>query len=1019
MVWRLRNMAFLPKLKIAIVFYQNMLSIPVVYGLTVPPDWYRWLYVFSWVNLDVLDIYEAECMGDVESQLNMTALGSLIVVVGILMLGALFVLGMRLLGAPSTSKAGTSLREQMILLGLPWALFAVFALVPGVSRTIFRVWSCKKFIADDGDGSAIEFLVMRMSVVCGSEEHESIARLALVYLCVWPITIPLLCLALVVSCRKDIWAGNSTEWLRATQPLHYEYRAEVYYWETISLSHRLLVTGFACLISNSLGVVRMVTGVFVNIIFSMLLVIVRPYKRDDLNILATASSSIQTCGFFAALLIKLYDDLIFFWTEEDTEKVLGYKTTTDLAVLMAIFCFLFLAVVILAMGSLQGHSFRGTIHLISHDDGSLAPKVTFVTDIEGNWEYFERFVQRCEALSFPSGAPVLDDEGAADLVLADGWRFIHGGDTCDKGGVVGGSIRVVRTLCRLKRKYPNRVVLLLGNRDLNKMRMTSELNTSSIYYGRSYVGGALWPAAWVPLAKRVTPELSLRRQLAKQLEYDVDEVPVEDVDAADTLPNRLRWMYRETMGADGEFERQWGELALLQGVKKETLSEEHVAQAIVRSVCPGGWMRDLLTLGQLGFIHKDALFVHGGLVGGPWEGSNDGVDCFGYVPGRTERLTGAKEWITALNEWKQAQLAEWLEQPLWIEPEGLKGPNNPPTRAASAIIDYVCPGCVPSVVMGRQLSGKGMPQALPTKVVARLNRSGIHKLFVGHTPHGNAPTLMQSEGLLMVMADTSYSDMSAADNRGSAISEVQILEDGAVRVCGSLHDTREFSFSLPSSSQPLVGCLLPAFPVPRESAPGEEQPGYSSEMMENELLRMLGGREYFVKAWLDQEQQYLLCNVDGFVVSYATLGKREAQALFDKATEQAREEAARAAAAEEEERRRQVLEDGSSSGRSPRTPRVESARSAQASWLGRLLQRGSDKSELEYTADIVQRSSSEVQLSSLGDADIIGLPSESMKYAQQTLEKRLSDKNDSAEHLTKQAKRLKGARRGSRPPMWR
>eukprot|EP00966_Prymnesium_polylepis_P078890 1828559-Prymnesium_polylepis.1 len=95
---------------------------------------------------------------------------------------------------------------------------------------------------------------------------------------------------------------------------------------------------------------------------------------------------------------------------------------------MAIFCFLFLTVVILAMGSLQGHSFRGTIHLISHDDGSLAPKVTFVTDIEGNWEYFERFVQRCEALSFPSGAPVLNDEGAADLVLADGWRFIHGGD---------------------------------------------------------------------------------------------------------------------------------------------------------------------------------------------------------------------------------------------------------------------------------------------------------------------------------------------------------------------------------------------------------------------------------------------------------------------------------------------------------------------------------------------------------------------------------------------------------------
>jgi len=186
-----------------------MLSIPVVYGLTVPPDWYRWLYVFSWVNLDVLDIYEAECMGDVESQLNMTALGSLVVVVGILVLGALFVVGMRLLGAPSTSKAGTSLREQMILLGLPWALFAVFALVPGVSRTIFRVWSCKKFIADDGDGSAIEFLVMRMSVVCGSEKHESIVRLALIYLCVWPRS-PSLCSASLLWCPAGKTSGRAT-----------------------------------------------------------------------------------------------------------------------------------------------------------------------------------------------------------------------------------------------------------------------------------------------------------------------------------------------------------------------------------------------------------------------------------------------------------------------------------------------------------------------------------------------------------------------------------------------------------------------------------------------------------------------------------------------------------------------------------------------------------------------------------------------------------------------------------------
>eukprot|EP00966_Prymnesium_polylepis_P267254 6173728-Prymnesium_polylepis.1 len=467
----------------------------------------------------------------------------------------------------------------------------------------------------------------------------------------------------------------------------------------------------------------------------------------------------------------------------------------------------------------SGASFRGTIHLLSHDDGSIAPRVTFVTDIEGNWEYFERFVQQCGALAFAGGKPVFNDEGAADVVLSDGWRFIHGGDTCDKGGVVGGSIRVVRTLCRLKRKYPDRVVLLLGNRDLNKLRMTSELHTSSKYFGRELVADVVWPAPWVPAAKRVTPELFLRRLLAKQLECDPEEVPAEDVDAADTLPNRLRWMYKETMGADGEFDRQWAEQALLQGVQREALSEVQVAQAIVRSVCPGGWLRDLVTVGQLGFIHRDTLFVHGGLAGGPWQGSADGVDCFGYIPGRAERMVDdARQWIHALNEWKQAQLAEWLRQPLWSEPSEAGGM---PTRAASAIIDYVAPGCEPSVVMGRQLDTKGMPQPLSAELVARLNRSGVYKLAVGHTPHGNAPTLLQSDGMLVVMADTSFSDMSAADNRGSAVSEVQLLDDGAVRVGGTLHDGREIVYSKPSSTSPLVGCSLPAFGVPGDGEEGE------------------------------------------------------------------------------------------------------------------------------------------------------------------------------------------------------
>jgi hypothetical protein len=134
---------------------------------------------------------------------------------------------------------------------------------------------------------------------------------------------------------------------------------------------------------------------------------------------------------------------------------------------------------------------------VHHEAISHAPGVCFMTDVEGNWEYFKRFIDRSEALSFVGGQAHYGSDGAAELILHDGWRLVHGGDSCDKGGVVGGepqpcgartsmlradsslaadahttlccaciagTVRVVRTLVALKKKYPDRVVLVLGTR---------------------------------------------------------------------------------------------------------------------------------------------------------------------------------------------------------------------------------------------------------------------------------------------------------------------------------------------------------------------------------------------------------------------------------------------------------------------------------------------------------------------------------------------------------------------------
>ena len=67
---------------------------------------------------------------------------------------------------------------------------------------------------------------------------------------------------------------------------------------------------------------------------------------------------------------------------------------------------------------------------------------------------------------------------------------------------------------------------------------------------------ALGRGAGVPEAKRVSPLMFLRALVAKELQIEQDAVTDEQIAAANTSMNRLRWMLKETMGAVDEEERR-------------------------------------------------------------------------------------------------------------------------------------------------------------------------------------------------------------------------------------------------------------------------------------------------------------------------------------------------------------------------------------------------------------------------------------------------------------------------------
>jgi len=501
-----------------------------------------------------------------------------------------------------------------------------------------------------------------------------------------------------------------------------------------------------------------------------------------------------------------------------------------------------------------------------YDELHLDPayKVTYVTDVEGNWEYFCSFVERADGLYWGSLAP---GEFVPQLELREGWRFIFGGDAVDKGGAIGGSLRFCLCLVSLKRRYGDRVTILLGNRDLNKMRLTSELHPGQL---GSAVLGALPGPKWIPEGpKRVTPEQYLRKLAAAALGVAPEEVTDAQLAERNTMANRLRYILRETMGADGELERRSSELQTLGAAghdlapllthalpiasSGEGAALDEAVASFVASVAPGGWMRELLDYGELGVLMGDSLFVHGGLLSRDFTDANEETDCFGHVPGRDDRIGNAPEWLLQLRLWKQRMITEWHQRPYWAEPAAAGAPPHN-SRGGEGLMDYCIPKHGPTVVLGRHLDADSMPLPTPYSLMVRCNRAGISRLVVGHTPHGNCPTVIKTAEhdahLEVVMNDTSYSDMKQPDNRGQACSEFILYPSCDARIAGILDDGAPYDYALGQDGGPpseLIG-RVELSTLAKRKKNGEPQ------------LR-------FVKAKMTTGD-YLLCHVNGFKYEY-------------------------------------------------------------------------------------------------------------------------------------------------------
>lgn len=390
-------------------------------------------------------------------------------------------------------------------------------------------------------------------------------------------------------------------------------------------------------------------------------------------------------------------------------------------------------------------------------------KIEYLTDVEGNWDYFLKWLDYSSVLELTYKPQPQDkdkeqrnvgsehfDTETHRLELKPDCYFVFGGDAVDKGN---GDIRFVKAMTQLKRDYPDRVFLVMGNRDANKLRFSAELESN--------LNGNDVDPYWAPKHK--------------PYETFLEEESLEDSTVA-----TLKWILAHTMGANTTFEFRRDELALIHCKKRDEVTDEDVLESFQSSVDIHGkdpWMLEFLRLGCLMVVIGDVVFVHGGICTS---------EQLCTVPGSPTRRCNLEQWADELNAFYTAQIREFERMPKWV------GSGKNKRRGGTALLDYGVPGGNQgnTVVYSGYKDKKGAPQALAPEPASYLHENGVRWLVCGHQPQGTCPTVIVGDKVNVVCCDTSYSDMKSPDSRGKVVTHASIT-NSHVRLRGVLEDGSE------------------------------------------------------------------------------------------------------------------------------------------------------------------------------------------------------------------------------------
>jgi hypothetical protein len=333
--------------------------------------------------------------------------------------------------------------------------------------------------------------------------------------------------------------------------------------------------------------------------------------------------------------------------------------------------------------------------------------IEVMPDVEGCWNKVDSFMSKSKIFTIKDG---FGPDNYKQIKMRNNSKFVCLGDTIDNGP---NNLAILRLLKFLKEKYGNQVVFIIGNRDLNKLRLKFEITNPE-------------------------PRMNLSRLNQNK--------PLPD-DYKDRSPvKRLQWLLSNTFGAIPTFDYIKNEIA--------TTDDQQVVNKyfeILDDVGPGdkGLLSYYLKNGKMIYYNQKtkSLFAHGG------------VNCKNFGKSGAKTIT---EWVSKLNSWYQKNLniAYSDKDESKIEDLLLYQDERDYFRSENE-------GAIYSVILSRPwktppISNPGI--GIGTSIIEENCFDQIAKevkfIFVGHTPVGQMPVMMRvnkdNKEIIFVFCDTTF-----------------------------------------------------------------------------------------------------------------------------------------------------------------------------------------------------------------------------------------------------------------------